>query len=192
MKIGLFFGSFNPVHSGHLMIANYLVEHSQLEELWMVVTPHNPHKNRATLADDFDRLSLVEIATRQQPNIKACDIEFLLPKPSYTIDTLVYLQEKYPEHEFVLIIGGDNLASFPKWKNYEIILRDFELLVYKRPDYELGELQHHPKVTLVDAPMMQISSSFIRKLIREKKSIAYWVPATVQEEIERSGLYASI
>lgn len=192
MKIGLFFGSFNPVHSGHLMIANYLVEHTHLEELWMVVTPHNPHKNRATLADDFDRLSLVEIATRQQPQIKACDIEFLLPKPSYTIDTLVYLQEKHPEHEFVLIIGGDNLASFPKWKNYEIILRDFELLVYKRPDYELGELQNHPKVTLVDAPMMQISSSFIRQLIREKKSIAYWVPAAVQEEIERSGLYASV
>lgn len=191
MKVGLFFGSFNPIHSGHLMIANYLVEHSDLDELWLVLTPHNPHKKRASLANDFDRLHLVNVAAQQHERIKPCDIEFKLPKPSYTIDTLAYLREANPEIDFKLIIGGDNLATFHKWKNYEIILRDFSLLVYKRPNYELGELAQHEKVQVVDAPVMEISSSFIRKLIKEGKSIAYWVPEAVKRELELSGMYAN-
>jgi len=190
MHIGLFFGSFNPIHSGHLMIANYLVEHSDLEELWLVLTPHNPHKKRASLANDFDRLHLVTVAAQQHPKIKPCDIEFNLPKPSYTIDTLAYLREEHPDKDFTLIIGGDNLATFHKWKNYDIILRDFHLLVYKRPHYDLGELQNHEKVQVVEAPIMEISSSFIRQLIKEGKSIAYWVPETVKKEIDLSGMYA--
>lgn len=190
MKIGLFFGSFNPIHSGHLIIANYIVEHTDLEELWMVLTPHNPHKKRATLANDYDRLNLVKIAVNQQPKIKACDIEFELPKPSYTVETLAYLKEKHPENDFVLIMGGDNLGTFHKWKNYEVILENFEIYVYKRPAYDLGYLQNHAKILILDqAPLIQISSSIIRKLIKEKKSISYWVPHQVKKEIESSGMY---
>ncbi len=189
MKIGLFFGSFNPIHSGHLIIANYIVEHTDLDELWLVLTPHNPHKKRSTLANDYDRLNLVKIAAQLHSKIKASDIEFSLPKPSYTVETLTYLKEKHPNDDFVLIMGGDNLGTFHKWKNYEIILRDYQIYVYKRPQYDLGELQNHPNIKLLDAPLMQISSSMIRKLIKEQKSISYWVPQGVKEEIELSGMY---
>lgn len=190
MKIGLFFGSFNPVHSGHMIIANYIVEHSNLDQLWMVVTPHNPHKKRATLADDYDRLYLVNLAVEDHIKLQSCDIEFNMPKPSYTIDTLTYLKEKHPTHDFVLIMGGDNLESFHKWKNHEVILKNFEIYVYRRPNYTLGELQEHPNVTLIEAPLMEISSSMIRKLIKEKKSIRYWVPDKVFEEIDRCSMYS--
>lgn len=189
MKIGLFFGSFNPIHTGHLIIANHLVEQSDLEALWLVVTPHNPHKKRSTLANDYDRLHLVNLALEGHPKLRASDIEFGLPKPSYTIDTLTYLHEKHPEHEFVLLIGGDNLGSFHKWKNHESILAHYEVYVYQRPNYDLGAFKDHPKVSLVEAPMMEISSSIVRKLIKEKKSIRYWVPEVVRQEIEQSGLY---
>ena len=190
MKTGLYFVSLNPIHTGHLIIANYIIEHSELDELWLVVSTHNPHKKRNTLANDYDRLHLVKLAARLHPKIKASDIEFGLPKPSYTIDTLTYLKEQYPEKDFVLIMGGDNLATFHKWKNYEVILRDFEICVYKRPDYELGELKDHPSITILNnAPMMQISSTIIRQLIKEGKSISYWVPNVVKEEIELSGMY---
>ncbi|BDS09362.1 nicotinate (nicotinamide) nucleotide adenylyltransferase [Aureispira anguillae] len=191
MKIGLFFGSFNPIHTGHLIIANYIVETTPLDQLWMVVTPHNPHKKRATLANDYDRLHLVNIAVENHNKLHSCDIEFEMPKPSYTIDTLTYLKEKHPEHDFVLIIGGDNLGSFHKWKNYEVILEHYELYVYKRPKYELGALQNHPSISIIDAPLMEISSSIIRQLIRDKKSIRYWVPDKVSDEIERAGMYAT-
>lgn len=189
-KIGLFFGSFNPVHSGHMIIANYIVENTALEELWMVVTPHNPHKKRSTLADDYDRLHMVNLAVEPHNKLHSCDIEFNMPQPSYTIDTLTYLKEKHPQHEFVLIMGGDNLGSFHKWKNYEVILKNHEIYVYKRPNYDLGALQNHPKVHLFDAPLMEISSSIIRQFIKEKKSIRYWVPDKVLDEIERCALYS--
>lgn len=189
MKIGLFFGSFNPIHVGHLIIANYMVQHSDLDKIWMVVTPHNPHKNRATLADDYDRLHLVTLAVEPEPKLEACDIEFDLPKPSYTIDTLIYLQEAYPDDDFVLIMGGDNLGTLHKWKNYEILLRDYKIYVYHRPNYDLGELQNHPSVQLFDAPLMQISSSLIRKLRKEGKSIRYLVTEAVLEGIEKGNLY---
>lgn len=189
MKIGLFFGSFNPIHSGHLIIANHIVENTSLEELWLVVTPHNPHKKRTSLANDYNRLHLVNLSIEGHPKLRSCNIEFDLPKPSYTIDTLAYLKEKHPEHDFVLIMGGDNLGSLHKWKNYEVILSNYEIYVYSRPNYDLGPLQEHPSVTMIEAPLMQISSSVIRKLIKEKKSIRYWVPDKVLEEIEQSGMY---
>lgn len=189
MKIGLFFGSFNPIHVGHLIIANYMVQHSDLDKIWMVVTPHNPHKKRSTLADDYDRLHLVTLAVEPEPKLEACDIEFDLPKPSYTVDTLTYLQEAHPEHDFVLIMGGDNLGTLHKWKNYEILLRDYKIYVYQRPNYDLGELQNHPSVQLFDAPLMQISSSLIRKLRKEGKSIRYFVTEGVLEGIEKGNMY---
>lgn len=191
MKIGLFFGSFNPIHIGHLIIANYLAQHTDLERIWMVVTPHNPLKERKTLANDYDRLHLVNLAVEDAPLLEASNIEFALPKPSYTIDTLTYLQEAHPTYEFVLLMGGDNLGSLHKWKNHEVLLRDYHIYVYGRPGYDLGRYQNHEHVHLVQAPLMEISSSVVRKLLREGKSIRYWVPDVVREEIERSGLYQS-
>jgi len=190
MKIGLFFGSFNPIHNGHLIIANYIVETTDLEQIWFVVTPHNPLKKRSTLANDYDRLNLVDIALKGQHKLRSSNIEFGLPKPSYTIDTLTYLKEQYPNDDFVLIMGGDNLGSFHKWKNYEVILKHYEVYVYQRPEYDLGIYENHPSVKLIDAPMMQISSSIIRKLIKENKSIRFWVPDSVYKEIEQSSMYS--
>lgn len=190
MKIGLFFGSFNPVHSGHLIIANYLVEESDLDELWLVISPHNPFKERNTLANDFDRYDMVLRSVENHPKIKASNIEFELPKPSYTIDTLTYLFEKYPNDEFVLIMGGDNLASLHKWKNYQQILKQVQIYVYKRPEYEEGELANHPSVKIFgEAPLIEISSTFIRKLIKEEKSIQYWVTEETRKIIEAGNLY---
>lgn len=189
MKIGLFFGSFNPVHVGHMIIANYMAQYSSLDQVWMVVSPHNPHKKRNTLANDYDRLHLVNLAIGENKAIQASNIEFSLPKPSYTIDTLTYLKEKYPAHNFVLIMGGDNLGTFHKWKNYEKILENHELFVYQRPSYDLGELQDHEKVTIFEAPLMQISSSYIRKQIKAGFSIDYLVTESVKRHIEEAGMY---
>ncbi len=190
MKIGLFFGSFNPVHVGHLIIANYLVEQSDLDEIWLLISPHNPFKERSSLADDYDRFDMVESSVRDHPKSRASNVEFDLPKPSYTIDTLTYLTEEYPDTEFALIMGGDNLSSLHKWKNYEQILKNFSIYVYKRPEYELGELANHPKIKIFeDAPLIEISSTFIRQLIREGKSIRYWVTEETRNIIESSGLY---
>lgn len=188
-KIGLFFGSFNPVHIGHMIIANYMAIHTDLDKVWMVVSPHNPLKEKKSLARDRDRLHLVRLAIGDNLLLKASDIEFGLPKPSYTIDTLTYLKEKHPDKTFVLIMGGDNLRSLPKWKNYDVILRDYEVYVYKRPSYDLGELQVHENVHLFDAPLMQISSSYIRACIKEGQSVEYLVPDRVLEYLATSSLY---
>ncbi len=189
MKIGLFFGSFNPLHIGHLIIANYMATQTDLQQIWLVVTPQNPLKQKASLANDYDRLHLVQIAIEDNPKLKASDIEFKLPKPSYTIDTLIFLQDKYPDKEFVLIMGGDNLGSLHKWKNYEILLRDYQIYVYQRPAYELGELQHHPSVQIFDAPQMNISASYIRKCIQNQQSIQYLVPDKVYRYLDGSSMY---
>ncbi len=189
MKIGLFFGSFNPVHVGHMIIANHMVQHTDLKEVWLVVTPHNPFKKKISLANDHDRLHLVNLAIGDNHSLKASNIEFSLPKPSYTIDTLTYLKERNPSHEYVLLMGGDNLATFHKWKNYETILNNHEIYVYRRPNYELGDLQSHPKVLLVEAPLMHISASFIRQSIKNKKSVQYLVPDKVFEYLDNSTLY---
>jgi len=189
MNIGLYFGSFNPVHVGHMIIANHILNFCYLDQIWMVVSPHNPHKEKKTLAKDYDRLHLVHLAIAGNPKIQASNIEFSLPKPSYTIDTLTYLKEKYPHHNFALIMGGDNLGNFHKWKNYEKILEHHKIFVYKRPTFELGELENHPKIEIVEAPMLNISSSFIRQSIKKNRSIQYLVPHTVFEYITDYKMY---
>jgi len=189
MKIGLFFGSFNPIHVGHLIIGNYMANQTNLDQVWYVVSPQNPFKEKKSLARDHDRLHLVELAVEDNDKLRASNIEFNLPKPSYTIDTLVHIKEKYPAHEFVLIMGGDNLATFHKWKNYEIILRDYRLYVYSRPGYDLGALATHEKVSLFDAPEMKISASYIRTCIREGHSIQYLVSDPVFNYLSSSSMY---
>lgn len=188
-KTGLFFGSFNPVHTGHMIIANYMATQTELEEVWLVVSPHNPLKPKHSLARDHDRLHLARLAIGQTPKLRASDIEFGLPKPSYTIDTLTYLKEKYPDRQFVLIMGSDNLATLPKWKNYDIILRDYPIYVYQRPGYEAGELSTHPTVSVYEAPLMQISATYIRQCLQTGKSVQYLVPDAVFHYLETSRLY---
>jgi len=188
-KIGLFFGSFNPVHIGHLIIANFMATQSDLKEVWLVVSPQNPLKKKSTLANDYDRLNLVRLAIDDNPKLRASDVEFSLPKPSYTIDTLTHLRDKYSDKQFVLIMGGDNLATLHKWKNYELLLSDYEIYVYQRPSYDLGELAAHSNVKIFEAPLMQISASYLRKCLKAGKSVEYLVSEAVFEELERSGLY---
>jgi nicotinate-nucleotide adenylyltransferase len=189
MKIGLFFGSFNPIHVGHLIIANFMATHTDLQQVWLVVSPHNPLKPKSTLARDRDRLNMVKAAVDDNPKLKASDIEFKLPVPSYTIDTLAYLEEKYPQHTFTLIMGGDNLGSLHKWKNHEKILRGYDIYVYKRPQFELGDLATHNRVKLFDAPMMDISATYIRQCLLEGKSIQYLVSDAVKTYLEESNIY---
>lgn len=189
MKVGLFFGSFNPVHTGHMIIANHLAAWTDLDQVWLVVTPQNPFKQRQNLAADYDRLHMVHLAIGNNLHLRACDIEFRLPKPSYTVDTLAHLREKYPDHEFTLIMGGDNIRSFHKWKNHEVILAHHDILVYRRPGYVTDRFRDHPRVRFVEAPEMEISSSFIRRCIEEKKSIQYLVPESVREYLENNLLY---
>jgi len=189
MKIGLFFGSFNPVHVGHMIIANYMASQTDLDRVWIIVSPQNPLKPKKSLANDYDRLHLVNLAIGENLILRASNIEFSLPKPSYTIDTLTYLREKYPRDEFVLIMGGDNLGTLHKWKNYEIILRDYAIYVYRRPRYELGDLENHPSVKLFDAPQLHISASYIRKCIQEGHSVEYLVPDRVFEYLRDSTMY---
>lgn len=189
-KIGLFFGSFNPVHNGHMIIANYMVTKAGLSEVWMVVSPHNPLKDKQSLANDYDRLHLVNLAINDNIKIKSSNIEFSLPKPSYTIDTLSYLNEKHNDVEFILMMGGDNLGSLTKWKNYELILNNYKIFVYKRPDYVLGELANHKNVTVFDnVPLLHISASYIRDCIMNNHSIEYLVPDKVYQYLNGSSLY---
>jgi nicotinate-nucleotide adenylyltransferase len=189
MKIGLFFGSFNPVHIGHLIIAEFMAAHTDLQKVWMVVTPHNPHKPKKTLARDHDRLHLVDISIKDNPKIQVSSVEFGLPKPSYTIDTLAFLKEKHPTYQFALIMGGDSLATLPTWKNSDLILRDHEIYVYKRPSFDLGVLATHPKVHFVDAPLLEISATMIREWIAAGKSVRYLVPEPVFEYLSQSNMY---
>jgi nicotinate-nucleotide adenylyltransferase len=191
-KTALFFGSFNPVHVGHMIIANYMIHTGGMDEVWMIVSPHNPLKEKASLAKDHDRLHLVNLAIGNNYKIKASNIEFSLPKPSYTIDTLSYLKEKHPDHNFYLVMGGDNILNLHKWKNYDQILENYAILVYQRPGYELGShaLANHKKITVLDdAPLLNISASYIRDLIKSGKSIQYLVPDNVYEYIEGTSFY---
>ncbi len=189
MKTGLFFGSYNPIHVGHLIIANYMASFSGLKEVWLVVSPHNPLKQKSGLANMYDRLEMAKLATENAPQIKVSDFEFKLPQPSYTVDTLAHLQERYPEKEFVLIMGADNLASLKKWKNYEILLKDYQIFVYPRPGTEVSEWKNHPAITFTDTPEMEISSTFIRKAIKDHKNIQFFVPDKVLEFIEQKNMY---
>lgn len=202
MKIGLYFGTFNPIHIGHLIIANHFAEYSDLDQIWMVVTPHNPLKNKDTLLDDHQRLQLVYLATEDYPKIQPSDIEFKLSQPNYTVNTLAHLQEKFPQHEFSLIMGEDNLKSLRKWKNHEVILQNHEIYVYPRLEAKVrtGEatsseaenlaFKNNPKIHFIDAPIVEISSTFIRENIKKKKNVRPLLPSKVWEYIDHNNLYS--
>ncbi|KGO89178.1 nicotinate (nicotinamide) nucleotide adenylyltransferase [Flavobacterium suncheonense] len=191
MKIGLYFGTFNPIHIGHLIIANHMAEHSDLDQIWMVVTPHNPHKQKNSLLDDYHRLHMVHLATEDYPKIKPSDIEFKLPQPNYTVNTLAHLQEKYPTYEFSLIMGEDNLNSLHKWKNYEVILQNHEIYVYPRAaSGEIdGQFINHPKIHRIGAPILELSSTFIRESLKNGKNIRPMLPPKVWEYIDHNLFY---
>jgi len=185
-NIGLYFGTFNPIHIGHLAIANYLIENSNLSQIWMVVTPHNPHKKKSTLLDDYQRLHMVHIATEDYLKIQASNVEFSLPQPNYTVNTLAHLTEKYPNNEFTLIMGEDNLKSLHKWKNYQVLLDEYHIIVYPRisEGHIPEDLLNHNSVTRIDAPIMEISSTMIRNGIKAGKDLRYFLHHKVNEYIE--------
>jgi len=183
MKIGLFFGSFNPVHIGHCIIASHFVQNTDLDKVWLVVSPQNPFKESASLLNEYHRLHLVKLATEDETNLKASDIEFHLPRPSYTIDTLTYLKEKHPEHEFSVLLGSDGLQNLHKWKNAAVLAKQYRFLVYKRPGFNIiNTLQANMEIAA--APLLEISSTHIREMIKQGKSIRYLVPDKVREEID--------
>lgn len=188
MKIGLYFGSFNPIHNGHLIIAKHVLNNTSLKQVWLIVSPHNPLKKSSQLLNEYHRLHLAKLAIEGENDLKISNIEFALPKPSYTIDTLTHLQEKHPEHSFSIIMGSDSLCNIHKWKNYKILLANYELLIYKRPGFE-PTVTEAANITVLDAPLLEISSTHIRELIKTKKSFRYLVPDIVKEEIERNSYY---
>ena len=193
-KVGLFFGTFNPIHIGHLIIANHMAEFSELDEVWLVVTPHNPHKKKNTLLEDTHRLAMVRIATEAYPKLKASTIEFDLPQPNYTVNTLAVLEEKYPDKEFCLIMGEDNLKNLHKWKNYEVILERYPIFIYPRISENLERdanliLEKKASVTLINAPIVELSSTFIRKNIAINKNIKPMLSKNVWHYIDEMNFY---
>jgi nicotinate-nucleotide adenylyltransferase len=187
MKIGLYFGSFNPVHVGHLIIANHIANNTELDQVWFVVSPQNPLKQSTSLLNKFHRKYLIDIAIEGEKKLRTSTIEFNLPVPSYTIDTLTYLKEKFPENQFSVIIGSDSLQNINKWKNYEILLSEHEFYVYERPGFPVNNTSGNIKV--VKAPMLDISSTGIREMIKNGRSIKFLVPDVVKEEIEKNHYY---
>ena len=191
MKIGLYFGSFNPIHIGHLIIANHILNETDLQKIWFIVSPQNPFKNSDSLLNEYDRLHLVRKAIEEDSRLKASDIEFSLPKPSYTIDTLTYLAEKYPDHKFSIVIGSDSFQNIEKWKNPEALIKSYSFIVYKRPGFEIdNKLQAN--ILVLEAPLLDISATHIRELIQKGKSIKYLVPQIVEEEIAKGGLFKKL
>jgi nicotinate-nucleotide adenylyltransferase len=188
MNIGLYFGSFNPVHVGHLIIANHILNETAIEKVWFVVSPQNPFKAESGLLNEYHRLHLVRLATEEDNRIKASDIEFSLPKPSYTVNTLAYLSEKYPEHSFSIIMGSDSFQNLHKWKNYEVIVKNYPVYVYRRPGFEITNTLE-AEVQVLNAPLLEISATHIRKYLREGKSARYLLPDKVLDEIEKGGYY---
>jgi nicotinate-nucleotide adenylyltransferase len=189
MHIGLYFGSFNPIHTGHLIVANHVVNHTDVDKVWFVVSPHNPLKDSHSLLNEYHRLHLVNLAIEDNSKFRASNVEFSLPKPSYTIDTLTYLTEKFPFEKFSVILGADSFQNIHRWKNYEQLLAQCSFLVYKRPGFEIEET-YGADITILDAPLLHISSTYIRRQIKEKKSIKYIVPDLVEQHIEANGYYA--
>jgi len=191
MKVGLYFGTFNPIHIGHLTIANHLVEHSDLDEVWFVVTPLSPFKKKSSLLDNYHRLDMVHLATKDYDKLRPSDIEFGLKQPNYTVDTLAHLFEKHPDHEFALIMGEDNLKSFHKWKNNEVILENHNIYVYPRlsEGKVVSELINHPKIIKVDAPIMELSSTFIRNEIKANRNVRPMLSSGVWKLIDDMGFY---
>ncbi len=193
MKIGLFFGSFNPIHVGHLIVASVIHAQTDLQQVWFVVSPQNPFKQTKNLLNEYDRLRMVEMAVEDNYDLRACNVEFSMPKPSYTADTLAYLGERYPQHQFHLILGGDSLTHFHRWKNHRVIIDNHQLYTYPRPGSNekkvKGEIAHHPNVRTVEAPLLNISATFIRNLIQQEHSIQYLVADPVAEYIRNRKLY---
>lgn len=189
MHTGLFFGSFNPIHVGHLMLANFIIEYTDLDQLWFVVSPHNPFKQRKTLLNDYHRLEMVKLSIEDDNRFQASNIEFNMPKPSYTIDTLVYLSEKYPERKFSIIMGSDGLPTFHKWKNQEQIVERYHRYVYPRPGSEKLDFSLFPNLSIVNAPLLEISSSFIRKAIKDGKDVRYFLPSAVYKFVDEMNFY---
>lgn len=189
MNIALYFGSFNPIHIGHLIIANSVLLEAKIDKVWFVVSPQNPFKSSEGLLPESQRYYLTQIATEDNSNFYVSNIEFGMPKPSYTIDTLIYLKERYPDYRFSILMGGDNMASLHKWKNYEKILEDYTIYVYKRSDVEKSQFQNHPNVNYLNVPLMDISSSMIRHRIKNRQSIQYLVLDKVVDEIEKGRFY---
>lgn len=191
-KTGLFFGSFNPIHIGHLILANYILENSDMDELWFVVSPQNPFKDKKSLLNDHNRLDMVQLAVKHYPKMRASNVEFSLPKPSYTIDTLTYLHEKYPQHAFSLIMGEDNLAGLSKWKNAELLIKNHQIIVYPRifeGKKSAEDYLKHENISLVKAPMIELSATEIRNMIREGKNVRPMLPPEVFEYLDGSSFY---
>jgi nicotinate-nucleotide adenylyltransferase len=193
MKTGLFFGTFNPIHIGHMIIASYMAEYSDLDEVWFVITPLSPFKQKSSLLSNHHRLAIANTAVEDYSKLKTSDIEFKLPQPNYTVNTLVHIEEKYPNHKFCLIMGEDNLKGFHKWKNHETILQNYELYVYPRisDDEIVHQFSKHSSIHRVNAPIVQISSSFIRKAIKERKDISAMLPLSVWKYIDEMNFYKS-
>ena len=188
MKIGLFFGSFNPIHHGHLMVASFIANHTDLQQIWLVVSPQNPHKTQTSLLNEYDRLHLAQLAIEDDAQIKVSDIEFKLPKPSYTIDTLTYLQEKYPRHQFYVIMGSDSFQNLPKWKNFEALVKNYQFIVYRRPGFDITE-DYGADMQYLEAPMLELSATLIRNNCKDGITIRYLVPEQVRLEIERNNYF---
>ncbi|MCF6332814.1 MAG: nicotinate-nucleotide adenylyltransferase [Draconibacterium sp.] len=190
LKIGLYFGSYNPIHIGHLAIANYIVEFIGIDQLWFVVSPQNPFKRKANLLDDYQRLEMAHRAVEEDDRLRVSNIEFNLPKPSYTVDTLAYLKDQHPNYQFVILMGSDNLENFHKWKNYETIIENYGVIVYPRPGFDKSKAQFHKNITIVEnAPLMEISSSFIRNAIKGGKDVRHFLPFKTWKYLDEMNFY---
>lgn len=190
LKVGLYFGSYNPIHIGHLAIANFMVEYTDINQLWFVVSPQNPHKQKKNLLEDYQRLEMVHRAVEGDDRLRASNIEFNLPKPSYTVDTLAFLKDQYPNYDFKILMGSDNLENFHKWKNYESIVENFGVIVYPRPGFDRSKVKENKNITLAEgAPLMEISSSFIRNAIKEGKDVRHFIPSKTWDYMEEMNFY---
>jgi nicotinate-nucleotide adenylyltransferase len=190
MKIGLYFGSFNPVHVGHLIIASHVANNTDLNQVWFVVSPQNPFKQSTSLLNEYNRLHMINAAIEGENKLRASSAEFKLPRPSYTVDTLAYLKEKHPENEFSVIVGSDSFQNMDKWKNYEVIIKNHKIFIYQRPGFDVKN-EIGADIVQLEAPLLEISSTRIRNMVKEKRSIRFLVPDAVKDEIDRNGYYRS-